>query len=53
MEYKRLSRSAKEDTVIMAGQTSLTVEQLENEMADDNSDIGRKLKSIEHILERY
>ena len=53
MKYEKLSRSTKEDTKIMAGQTVFTVKQLEDEMVDDKSEIGRKLKSIEHILEKY
>jgi hypothetical protein len=53
MEYKKLSRSEEKDTKIMAGHTTFTVKQLEQEMVDDKSEIGRKLKSIEHILETY
>lgn len=53
MKYEKLSRSTKEDTKIMAGQTQFTVEQLDNEMIDDKSEIGKKLKSIEKILETY
>lgn len=53
MEYKKLSRSEEKDTKIMAGHTTFTISQLENEMIDDKSDIGRKLRSIEHILETY
>ncbi len=52
-KFEKLSRSTKEDTKIMAGQTVFTVKQLEDEMVDDKSEIGRKLKSIEHILEKY
>lgn len=51
--FKKLSRDRPENTKIMAGQAQFTVEQLENEMIDDKSDIGRKLRSIEHILETY
>jgi len=51
--FEKLSRDETKNTKIMAGQTSFTIEQSENEMSDDNSDIGRKLKSIEHILDQY
>lgn len=51
--FEKLSRDKPENTVIMAGQTQFTVEQLDDEMIDDKSEVGRKLKSIEHILETY
>lgn len=51
--FEKLSRDRPENTKIMAGQAQFTVEQLDNEMIDDKSDIGRKLRSIEHILETY
>jgi len=53
IKYEKLSRSTKEDTKIMAGQTVFDISQLEDEMANDNSEVGRKLRSIEHILENY
>lgn len=52
MKYKKLSRSEEKDTKIMAGQTIFTIEQLEDEIKAD-SEIGRKLKSIEKELEKY
>lgn len=51
--FAKLSRDRPENTTIMAGQTQFTVEQLDNEMIDDTSEIGKKLKSIEKILETY
>jgi hypothetical protein len=51
--YKKLSRDDENNTKIMAGQTQFTIKQLEDEMVDDKSEIGRKLKSIEHELEKY
>lgn len=51
--FAKLSRDRPENTTIMAGQTQFTVEQLDNEMIDDTSEIGRKLRSVEHILEKY
>lgn len=53
MTFKKLSRDKEEDTRIMAGQDSFTIEQLENEQKL-GSDIGIKMKRIEKILqERY
>lgn len=52
IKFKKLSLDAPEKTVIMAGYASFTVEQLENEI-DANSEIGKKLKSVEKILEQY
>jgi hypothetical protein len=50
MEFKKLTRDDKDKTVIMAGHTQFTVQQLENEIKA-GSEIGNKLKSIEKILE--
>ena len=52
-KFERLSRDAPENTKIMAGQAQFTIKELEDEMIDDKSEVGRKLKSIEHILETY
>lgn len=49
-KFEKLSRDKSESTVIMAGHTPFTVEQLENEI-NANSDIGKKLKDIEKKLE--
>jgi putative AlgH/UPF0301 family transcriptional regulator len=51
-QFEKLSRDEKENTVIMAGQTKFTIDQLEEEIKVD-SEIGKKLKSIEHELEKY
>lgn len=51
-KYEKLSRDTEENTRICAGQATFTVQQLEDEM-NSNSDIGKKLKSIEHELEKY
>jgi hypothetical protein len=53
MKYKKLSRSEEKDTKIMAGHATFTVEQLEDEMVDEKSEIGKKLRSIERDLEKY
>lgn len=50
MRYERLSRS--DYTKIMAGYIQFSPEQLEEEIKAD-SEIGRKLKKVEDILEKY
>lgn len=52
-KYEKLTRDSPENTRIQAGHVSFSVEQLEKEMVDDNSEVGRKLKSIEKELEKY
>lgn len=51
-KFEKLSRDKEDNTRIMAGHTIFTIEQLENEIKAD-SEIGRKLKSIEKELEKY
>lgn len=51
--FVKLSRDSPENTKIMAGQAVFTVQQLEDEMINVDSEVGRKLRSIEHILETY
>jgi hypothetical protein len=53
MKYEKLTRDNTGKTKIMAGHVSFSVEQLEEEMKIDNSEIGRKLRSIEKKLETY
>lgn len=53
VEYKKLSRDESDKTKIMAGHVSFDIKRLEHEMKDDNSEVGRKLKSIEKELEEY
>lgn len=50
--FEKLSRSTEEDTKIMAGHVQFTIKQLEDEIKVD-SEIGRKLKSVEKELEKY
>lgn len=52
VEYQKLTRDSPENTKICAGHSSFTVEQLEEEINMD-SEIGRKLKSIEKELDKY
>ena len=49
--FEKLSRDSPENTKIMAGHTIFDISQLEDEIKTD-SEIGRKLRSVEHILER-
>lgn len=50
--FEKLTRDAPESTLIMAGHSTFTIEQLENEI-DANTEVGKKLKSIEKQLEKY
>lgn len=51
-KFEKLSMDSEDNTKIMAGHTVFTVQQLEDEIRAD-SEIGRKLKSIEKELEKY
>jgi len=51
--YERLTRDDESNTRIMAGHSQLSIKQLEDEQIDPNSEIGRKLKTIEDKLEMY
>lgn len=51
-KFVKLSRDDEDKTKIMAGHTVFTVRQLEDEINAD-SEIGRKLKSIEKELLKY
>ena len=51
-KFEKLSRDEEEKTIIMAGQTKFTIQQLEDEI-NSNSEVGRKLRSIEKELEKY
>lgn len=52
VEYKKLTRDEVGKTKIMAGHSMFTVEQMEEEINMD-TEIGKKLKSIEKELEKY
>ncbi len=52
MKFDKLTRDDKEKTKIAAGHTMFEVDDLENEINMD-SEIGRKLKSVEKELEKY
>ena len=51
-KFVKLSRDDEDKTIIMAGQNQFTIKQLEDEIKAD-SEIGRKLRQIEHELEKY
>ena len=51
-KFEKLSLDNPNKTVIMAGYNKFTVQQLENEI-DSNSEVGRKLKSVEAELDKY
>jgi len=51
-KFEKLSRDDEKKTVIMAGHTKFTIQELEDEIRAD-SEVGRKLKSIEKELEKY
>lgn len=52
MKYEKLTRGSESSTKIMAGHGSLTIKQLEDEI-DADSEIGKKLKTVENELEKY
>ncbi len=51
-KFEKLSRDEEKKTVIMAGHAKFTIEELEEEIKA-NSEVGRKLKSIEKELDKY
>lgn len=51
-KFEKLSLDDKDKTVIMAGHDKFTIDQLEDEI-DANSEIGKKLKSVEKELLKY
>ncbi len=51
-KFEKLSRDSESKTRIMAGHAEFTIEQLEEEI-NANSEVGRKLKSIEKELDKY
>lgn len=51
-KFVKLSRDDEDKTMIMAGHHQFTIKQLEDEINAD-SEIGRKLKSIEKELDKY
>jgi len=51
-KFEKLSLDNINSTKIMAGYATFTIEQLENEI-NSNSEIGKKLKSVEKLLDNY
>jgi len=52
-KFEKLSLDTQNNTKIMAGFTEFTIQQLEDEIDNPNSEIGRKLRSVEAELEKY
>lgn len=52
-KFEKLSLDNPENTKIMAGYTEFTIKQLEDEIDNPNSEIGKKLKSVEAELDKY
>ncbi len=52
-KFEKLSLDTPEHTHIMAGYASFSIKQLEDEIDNPNSEIGRKLKSVEAELDKY
>lgn len=50
--FEKLSRDNPDNTIIMAGHSSFTINQLEEEITGD-TEIGKKLKTVEKQLEKY
>jgi putative AlgH/UPF0301 family transcriptional regulator len=51
-KFEKLSRDNESNTKIMAGHAEFTIQQLEDEISA-NSEVGRRLKSVEKELEKY
>jgi len=49
-KFEKLSLDTQENTKIMAGYATFTIKQLEDETENPNSEIGKKLKSVEELL---
>ncbi len=52
-KFEKLSLDNPSSTKIMAGYAQFTIKQLEDEIDNPNSEIGKKLKSVEKELEKY
>ena len=52
-KFEKLSLDTQNNTKIMAGFTEFTIQQLEDEIDNPNSEIGKKLRSVEAELEKY
>jgi len=52
-KFEKLSLDNESSTKIMAGYATFSIQQLEDEMDNPDSEIGKKLKSVEKELEKY
>lgn len=53
VQFDKLSIDDEDHTKIMAGQVTYTIKQLEDEMIDPKSEVGKKLRDMESELEKY
>lgn len=51
--FEKLSLDDPEKTRMMAGYAEFSIKQLEDEIENPNSEIGKKLKSVENQLKNY
>jgi hypothetical protein len=51
--FDKLSRDDEDKTKILAGHVTYTIKQLEEEMIDPKSEVGKKLRDMESELEKY
>lgn len=51
--FEKLSLDDLSNTKIMAGYAEFTIQQLEDEIDNPNSEIGKKLRSVEELLDKY
>ena len=52
-KFEKLTLDDPDNTKIMAGYAEFSIKQLEDEIGNPNSEIGRKLRSVEAELEKY
>ncbi len=53
VQFDKLSLDDENKTKIYAGHATYTIKQLEEEMIDPKSEVGKKLRDIESELEKY
>lgn len=52
-KFEKLSLDNPENTTIQAGYAKFTIQQLEDEIDNPDSEIGKKLRSVEDMLDNY
>ena len=53
IQFDKLSIDDEDKTKIYAGHMTYTIKQLEDEMIDPKSEVGKKLRDMESELEKY